>query len=172
MVREHIREDERRLTIIFDTTYPETDGQEGDSEFAERFERAVIMAASLAKHFVAEGADVELLTPDARHDVPSGSGLENLYEILRSLAVIEPDPRDDDEEGGRETGPLPAKPPGTQLFEKQAARRRGRKAWRLLDQVPLLGDERRFKVVITSVPKGSIPANVWRSAHVVFMEDL
>jgi hypothetical protein len=38
--------------------------------------------------------------------------------------------------------------------------------------MPLLGDDRRFKVLITSAPKGSIPAHVWRSAHVVFMDDL
>jgi hypothetical protein len=45
-------------------------------------------------------------------------------------------------------------------------------AWRLLDEVPVLRDERRFKVLITSARKGTIPGHVWRSAHVVFMEDL
>ena len=45
-------------------------------------------------------------------------------------------------------------------------------AWRLLDEIPVLGDERRFKVLITSARKGTIPAHIWRSAHVVFMDDL
>jgi hypothetical protein len=36
----------------------------------------------------------------------------------------------------------------------------------------VLRDERRFKVLITSSAKGTIPAHVWRSAHVVFMDDL
>ena len=45
-------------------------------------------------------------------------------------------------------------------------------AWRLLDEMPVLADDRRFKVLITSARKGSIPGHVWRSAHVVFMEDL
>ena len=48
----------------------------------------------------------------------------------------------------------------------------GGTAWRLLDEVPVLRDERRFKVLITSARKGTIPGHVWRSAHVVFMEDL
>ena len=38
--------------------------------------------------------------------------------------------------------------------------------------VPVLRDDRRFKVLITSAKKGSIPAHIWRSAHVVFMDDL
>ena len=42
----------------------------------------------------------------------------------------------------------------------------------MLDEVPVLGDDRRFKVLITSAAKGTIPAHVWRSAHVVFMDDL
>jgi hypothetical protein len=41
-----------------------------------------------------------------------------------------------------------------------------------MEQLPVLADERRFKVFITSAAKGTIPASIWRSAHVVFMEDL
>ncbi|HVF90082.1 MAG TPA: DUF58 domain-containing protein, partial [Blastocatellia bacterium] len=64
MVREHMREDEWRLTIVFDTTRPERlkgpPGPAGDAPreeaggFEEKFERAIIMAASLANHLMLE----------------------------------------------------------------------------------------------------------------------
>lgn len=139
MVREHIRDDERRLTIVLDTMRPE-----GNGGFEERFEQAIVMAASLANHFILERADVELLTCDPSHNVASGSGLEHVYRILRSLATIMPEREAEDR---------------THFA-------------RLARGVPLLADERRFKVLITSLEKGTIPANVWRSAHVVFMQDL
>ena len=175
MVREHIREDERRLTIVFDTM-PEESSQ-SQADFAGRFERAVVMAASLAKHFVTERADVELLTPNGRHDIPSGSGLEHLYRILRSLAEVEPESRANGDDGDGKASDERGRTAKTfaqndHAHSGKTARLATRNSWRLLDQVPLLGDDRRFKVVITSAAKGSIPANVWRSAHVVFMEDL
>jgi uncharacterized protein (DUF58 family) len=136
MVREHMREDERRLTIVFDTSRPEN--REG---FEDKFERAIVMAASLAHHFILERADVELITPLPEYNVGSGRGIEHLYRILRSLALLQPD----------ESAP-------------------GLKG--LLGRVPVLANERHFKVLLTSAPKGTIPANVWRSAHVIFIEDL
>lgn len=139
MVREHIREDERRLTIVLDNLRPFA-----DQEFERKFESAVVMAASLANHFILEQADVELLTCDEAHNVRSGSGLEHLYRILRSLATVET------------------------KSESDASSHFGQ----LVHAVPLLADERRFKVLITSLEKGTIPANVWRSAHVVFTQDL
>jgi uncharacterized protein (DUF58 family) len=143
MVRDQIREDERRLTIVLDATV-----RDASSGFDKKFEQAIVMAASLANHFIQEGANVELIAALKRHNVRSGSGLDHLYEILRSLATIEPvDPPD---RTAAENGDI----------------------WDLLKAVPVLADERRFKVVITAMPKGSIPARVWRSAHVVFMEDL
>ena len=202
MVREHVREEEWRLTIVFDTARPQdgepaaqkketahktenqseqsADEHEPPKSFEERFERAVVMAASLANHFILESADVELITADERHNVASGNGYEHLYKILRSLATLHPTvsadgrapakgkirslfkrapkPRDEKREGAIEAG--------------QARKIDDRMAWRLLDEVPVLADERRFKVLITSAAKRTIPANIWRSAHVVFMEDL
>ena len=29
-----------------------------------------------------------------------------------------------------------------------------------------------FKVIVTSQPRGSIPANVWHSSYVIFLDDL
>ena len=204
MVREHVREDEWRLTIVFDTARPpageppaqkkETahkaegqadqggDGQEPPKSFEDRFERAVVMAASLANHFILERADVELITADERHNVASGNGYEHLYKILRSLATLQPtvaaDPKAATDAKGKIRS-LFKRAPKTKderregaVEAEQARKPDDRMAWRLLDEVPVLADERRFKVLITSAAKRTIPANIWRSAHVVFMEDL
>jgi uncharacterized protein (DUF58 family) len=211
MVREHMREDEWRLTIVFDTTMPpDSDSRNGagisgnrsilraglqaressadvahvdGAAFQDRFERAVLMAASLANHFIMERAEVELITTGEHHDVASGSGNEHLYKILGSLATLNPtEPNDADDELGKGT-PRRAwsllswsrrRAEIVELHETDSVPRKpsGGIAWRLLDDVPVLRDERRFKVLITSARKGSIPAHVWRSAHVVFMEDL
>ncbi|HJQ27293.1 MAG TPA: DUF58 domain-containing protein [Blastocatellia bacterium] len=178
MVREHTREDEWRLTIVFDTmspvelAVPPTDeagkkkrrdaaAAEPDEErqqiiaaFQEKFERAIVQAASLANHFILERAEVELITSDERYNVGSGAGYDQLYKILRVLATLQPTTDATEAEAG------------------VAPRAAGQTAWRLLDEMPVLGDERRFKVLITSAAKGTIPAHIWRSAHVVFMDDL
>jgi uncharacterized protein (DUF58 family) len=207
MVREHMREDEWRLTIVFDTAPPSvpttssqvaTDARGGQPErdndesrqlarqhaddFRERFERAVRMAASLANHFILERAEVELISTNEKHNVASGSGPEHLYKILASLATLQPaelhSDRSHAEDNPRKRGWVfrrkqPAEVSGP-LSESPGESRKtnGGIAWRLLDDVPVLRDERRFKVLITSARKGTIPGHVWRSAHVVFMEDL
>jgi uncharacterized protein (DUF58 family) len=208
MVREHMREDEWRLTIVFDTALPpylnasvraaassraKSDSRDEESSrervrpdgavFQERFERAVLMAASLANHFILERAEVELISTGEYHDVASGSGQEHLYKILGSLATLQPtappDLVDRDPEGAAR---------GAWSFLGRSKRRAkaeaahdlvgtspgssGGTAWSLLDEVPVLRDDRRFKVLITPARKGTIPAHIWRSAHVVFMDDL
>jgi len=201
MVREHMREDEWRLTIVFDTAGPlesaipmdqrkggtlSTDQVDleakGKAEqlFDARFERAVVMAASLANHFILERADVELITPSAEPDVPPGSGYDHLYRILRALAVLQPTPDEAESQPENE----PKRRWSLERFRRARTARPIERdespvagpvrvtAWRLLDEMPVLADERRFKVLITSARKGSIPGHVWRSAHVVFMEDL
>jgi uncharacterized protein (DUF58 family) len=184
MVREHMREDEMRLTIVFDTARPNPSPDDG---FDAKFERAIVMAASLANHFILERSDVELITPGDERNVASGSGYEHLYRILRSLATLEPALQAREAETGRAKkeksrwallGRLSkggSDPPvegtgvtASRLNDGTA----GGIAWRLLDQLPVLADDRRFKVLITSAAKGTIPASVWRSAHVVFMDDL
>jgi len=207
MVREHTREDDRRLTIVFDTARPirpfpklqssNADGAEesraadeeaaGGTEskdgFAERFEQAVVMAASLANHFILERAEVELITPDASLNAISGSGSDHLYKILRSLARLQPspakkiEPPDKENLEGKKSFLARLRRSGREkpLADTETAQEdkaNGSPAWRLLDEMPSLADERRFRVLITSAAKGTIPASVWRSAHVVFMEDL
>jgi uncharacterized protein (DUF58 family) len=204
MVREHVREEEWRLTIVFDTAQPQASdpasqkkeaarksdkpAAEGEEQaaaansFEQRFERAVVMAASLANHFILERADVELIAADDSHNVASGNGYEHLYKILRSLATLQPTVSS---ETKMATGvknkvrslfkraPKPRDEKRAAAATDDAARKADDGiAWRLLDEVPVLADERRFKVLITSAAKRTIPANIWRSAHVVFMEDL
>jgi uncharacterized protein (DUF58 family) len=209
MVREQMREDEWRLTIVFDTEMPaasglretgrrvssaagksrgasaESDtGEEAEAEpnpLQEKFERAIVMGASLANHFILERADVELITTLEDQNVPAGSGQEHLHKILKSLATLQPTHRIQDlptPAGARRSWRLFGGP--RRGIEDQVSRpasaatgkTNGGIAWRLLDEMPVLRDDRRFKVLITSSAKGTIPAHVWRSAHVVFMDDL
>ncbi|HEY7911917.1 MAG TPA: DUF58 domain-containing protein [Blastocatellia bacterium] len=210
MVREHTREDERRLVIAFDTKLPpeaalkawgagaataeageephskkEADRQSeaqvraGLSVFQEKFERAVVMAASLANHFILERADVALVATDGARNVGPGSGPDHLYKLLRALATIQPSAPEESEPPPGRTRSRWRLGRGRGDNQKQAARAAASEkraevgiSWRLLEEMPLLGDDRRFKVLITSAPKGTIPAHVWRSAHVVFMDDL
>jgi uncharacterized protein (DUF58 family) len=81
-VREFTSEDERRITIVLDTRLSHGAG----SDLPQRFERGVVQAASLIKHFIEERAEVRLVLGD---DVgPFGSGTEQLYRCLRRLALV------------------------------------------------------------------------------------
>jgi len=202
MVREHTREDEWRLTIVFDTMAPmelaarptedkskkkkrDAEAAEREEEqkrqacaFQEKFERGIVQAASFANHFILERAEVELITTDERHHVSAGAGYDQLYKILRVLATLQPTIPAAGSEEAAAAPPRRLFKPARRTDEapdrevEQAPRAAGPIAWRLLDEMPVLGDERRFKVLITSAAKGTIPAHVWRSAHVVFMDDL
>jgi uncharacterized protein (DUF58 family) len=74
--------------------------------------------------------------------VPVGAGRAHLYKILSEIAVLSPT---------RPEAGAPRDPS---------------------DALPGLADEHMFKVFFTSAPKGSIPARVWRTSHVVFVESL
>jgi uncharacterized protein (DUF58 family) len=141
MVRETLHEEERRLSIFFDPRRPDV-GDEGEN--SERFERAVERAASLAQHFIQEGAEVEFAGPNVR--VAAGAGRAQLFRILGELAVLTPTRMPDPDDGGV--------------------------AWDLLELLPGLGDDHRYKVLITSAHRGAIPGRVWRTSHVIFIDDL
>jgi len=84
-VREFAAEDERRITIVLDTTLTEDIDEEN---FRIRFESGVNQAASLVKHFIEERAEVRLtLGADLGR---FGAGIEHLYACLRRLALVEP----------------------------------------------------------------------------------
>ena len=126
-VREFTSEDERRITIALDTRLP----QAQHDELAERFERGVVQAASLIKHFIEERADVRLVLGN---DVGAfGSGTEHLYRCLRRLALVAPN-----------DGELEA---------------------RVTHDVV----EHDYAILLTAASPGSIPANVWRSSHVIYL---
>jgi uncharacterized protein (DUF58 family) len=125
-VREFTSEDERRITIVLDTRL-------AHGELPERFERGVVQAASLIKHFIDERAEVRLVLGD---DVgPFGSGTEQLYRCLRRLALVTPSDKDG---------------PG-------------------LADVSWHAVEHDYAILLTAAAPGSIPANVWRTSHVIYL---
>ncbi|HLN97748.1 MAG TPA: DUF58 domain-containing protein [Pyrinomonadaceae bacterium] len=135
-VREFTAEDERRITVVLDTR----DLSEADSEdFLQRFEAGVIQAASLLKHFIDERAEVRLMLGEdlGRY----GSGLKHLYDCLRRLALVSPEPL------GAQVTLSPASDTGTIRDEN------------VFDQ--------DYAIVLTTAPLGSIPARIWRASHVI-----
>ncbi|MGA2263145.1 MAG: DUF58 domain-containing protein [Acidobacteriota bacterium] len=170
MAREYAREEESEFCLILDTAMhsPQPDS-------ANRFEKAVSLAASLAAHFVNEAAEFEYLTP--REYIPRGTGTEHLYRILRSLAVVKYE---------LATGPGAGDPPGSawpgKLFHpagdgnsshgsetdlsKQFAENMEK------DQLTLILSEKVFKIILTSRPRGMLPAPIWHSSYVIYFDEL
>lgn len=135
-VREFTAEDERRITIILDTRLTsETDPSE------TTFERGVTLAASLARHFIDERAEVRLII--GVECGRFGSGLEHLYDCLRRLALAAPE-----HEAADFLSPEAE-------FEKVGPR--------------ASADADDFGILLTSAPPGSIPSRVWRNSHVIYL---
>ena len=80
-VREFTSEDERRITIVLDTRLP----RDAAGELSERFERGVVQAASLIKHFIDERAEVRLVLGDEVG--PFGSGTEQLVSLFAAAGA-------------------------------------------------------------------------------------
>jgi uncharacterized protein (DUF58 family) len=128
-VREFTSEDERRITIVVDTRLSHGAG----NDLPERFERGVVQAASLIKHFIEERAEVRLVLGD---DVgPFGSGTEQLYRCLRRLALVV---ASDGEGSG-------------------------------LENISWNAVEHDYAILLTAAAPGSIPANIWRTSHVIYL---
>ncbi len=131
-VREFTSEDERRITIVLDTRLPAG----SDDEMKQRFERGVVQAASLLKHFIDERAEVRLVLGEEVG--PFGSGVEQLYRCLRRLALVTP------------------------LIDGE------RRAEELSTAThDLIGPD--YAILLTAAAPGSIPANVWRTSHVIYL---
>jgi uncharacterized protein (DUF58 family) len=128
-VREFTSEDERRITIVLDTRL--SHGAGGD--LPQRFERGVVQAASLIKHFIEERAEVRLVLGDDAG--PFGSGTEQLYRCLRRLALVTAS----EVEG-----------PGLENV-----------SWNVV--------EHDYAILLTAAAPGSIPANIWRTSHVIYL---
>jgi len=153
MVREFSRDDDWRVTIALDTATPALPalptGTLGpnetiDSEFEEKFERAVTLTASLITHFIAEGAEVRLLL--GPEDVGFGGTQAHAYKLLGCLARLS----------------LSKSSDGSGTPEPMS----------LVQRMPALDADDQFKILITHAPRGTIPARVWRAAHVIYFDDL
>jgi uncharacterized protein (DUF58 family) len=144
MIREYAREEESEFCLILDTRIH---GAPADHQ--REFEAAVSLTASLASHFVSEGAEFEYVTP--HEHVPRSTGIDHLYCILRSLAVVrwESAAREDLAELDRE---LAGGPPR--------------------DDLQRILSEKVFKIILTSRPRGAFPAPVWRSSYVIYFDEL
>jgi uncharacterized protein (DUF58 family) len=147
MAREFAREEESRFCLILDTRIVSREPALCEIPF----EKAVSLAASLAAHFLGEGAEIELLTPQVY--VPCGAGIDHLYRILGSLAVARYEA-------------VPSWPSSSSwnhtfssVVEDTATLKR-------------VFSDKVFKIIISSQPKGSFPSAIWRSSHVVFFDEL
>lgn len=145
MAREFAREEENKFCLILDTLIHAP----ARPAYKEEFEKAVSLAASLAAHFSDEGTELEFLTP--HEHVPRGIGTDHLYRIMRSLAVVD-----------------------CRLATDQTSNdlREGLSGIMELEELQLILSAKIFKVIITSKPKGSFPATLWRSSHVVYFDEL
>ena len=113
---------------------------EGGDDARARFERAVTQAASLVTHFVEERAEVRL-TDGGGGESRYGAGREHLYDCLRRLALVEPRPAEADPLARREFWQS-AEPPTA---------------------------EAGYVILVTTAPRGTIPADLWRKSHVVYL---
>jgi uncharacterized protein (DUF58 family) len=83
MVRELTREQENRMTLIFDTAVKDLSPGEG-----ARFERSVEACAGLAWRLSEAGAWMEFLSPTVR--IPMSPAASVIFEVLEALALIQP----------------------------------------------------------------------------------
>lgn len=103
VVREYAAEDERRVTLIFDTRMILTESeltkslrerieeeQKGKkvTEVSKRFDQGVNQTASLLAYFTDERAEMRLVINDEIGEF--GIGRNHLHECLKRLAVVEP----------------------------------------------------------------------------------
>jgi uncharacterized protein (DUF58 family) len=92
MVREFAREDERRVMLVLDPFIgpPRAElGALGSAEHAERFERAVSMAACIAWHFQEINSVMQFRTN--RFSTSMAPASEIIYDALRELALLQAD---------------------------------------------------------------------------------
>ncbi len=139
MVREFTREDDTRVLLVLDPHVSDAilDAKSVTVPVAmERFERAVTLCASIAWHFYERNAQLQFRSAALETDLSAAE--ENIFTILKHLALA---------------APLPADPDHALLSNLAAS--------------PGL-----FKVIVTSQPRGTIPASLWHSSYVVFLDDL
>jgi uncharacterized protein (DUF58 family) len=139
-VREFTAEDERRITIALDTRMT---GDADEKDFAARFERGVTLVASLLAHFIDERAEVRLVLGEETGRY--GVGTEHLHRCLRRLALVIPRPASAGVEAASEAT-----------------------AWKEAVPPPVSSDG-NYVILLTTATPGSIPSNVWRTSHVIYL---
>jgi uncharacterized protein (DUF58 family) len=140
MVRQFTAEDERRVIIALDTKMI---GDVRETDAQARFERGVTNAASLVAHFIDERAEVRLVIGSEQGRY--GVGLEHLYNCLRRLALAVPGHVDKLEEAAYPSA-----------------------IWNEINDSPQIGDN-NYVILLTTAAPGSIPANIWRTSHVIYL---
>jgi uncharacterized protein (DUF58 family) len=144
MVREFTREDDWRVTVMFDI--------QATPDESEKFERAVSLTASLLEHFIAEGAEVRLLIGET--DLGYGSSRVHWYAMLRELARLQTP----EHTIGEETEELAETPPPA-LADP---------VWQAVPATP--GSE--FCVWLTSAGPDAVPGSLRPATHVIHFADL
>jgi uncharacterized protein (DUF58 family) len=112
-----------------------------EENFRIRFENGVTQSASLVKHFIDERAEVCLMLGMERGRF--GAGQEHLYACLRRLALVQP-----------------TRASGATSHLQEMLENATRADYRL---------DANYLVVLTTVPRGSIPPNIWRRAYVIYL---
>jgi uncharacterized protein (DUF58 family) len=136
-VREFTREDERQVVLVLDPfLHAGEDGRPLGPALEEKFERGVTFCACLAWHFYEINSEIEFRTD--RGIAPMAPATENIYVILRELALVEPRRAD----GG------PNALAGVST------------------------EPHKFKIILTSQPRGTIPTPLWSSSYIVFLQSL
>jgi hypothetical protein len=95
------------------------------------------------QHFIEERAEVKLVCGETHGRF--GSGREQMYSCLRRLALVKPDEDRVDS-------------------ETNAA---GRAEIESVPQHKTVNDN--FVILLTTAKPGTIPANIWRTSHVLFL---
>jgi uncharacterized protein (DUF58 family) len=141
-VREFTSEDERRITIVLDTRLPIEQGEPLQGvPLRERFEKGVVHTASLLNHFIDERAEVRLVLGDEVG--PFGSGMEQLYRCLKRLALV-----------------TPIESAQTESLDIDSTMK-----------TSVTGEAvgHDYAILLTAASPGSIPANIWRTSHVIYL---
>lgn len=112
-----------------------------EENFRIRFENGVTQSASLVKHFIDERAEVCLVLGLERGRLAAGQ--DHLYACLRRLALVQP-----------------TRAKGTSSHLQEMLENAMRADYRL---------DANYLVVLTTVPRGSIPPNIWRRAFVIYL---
>jgi len=160
-VREFTREDERRVTLVFDAEWPGSGGVpvatfrrtgSSDGKSLAQFEKAVNFCACLAWHFYEIDAQMRFVTQG--FETPMAPAAEVVYPALQALALVEPNWSDKSNDPNKDGH-------GEVTTAARSA---------LL--VQLAASEPGFNIVLTSRPRGSIPTSLWESSYMVFADSL